>query len=157
MPSDGEKKFAVFSTIAVAAVAPFVFVGAVSAFGFGAAGIVGGSPAAAFMASYGGAVSSGSLCATLQSIGAAGLGPAGVFLTTGVGAAIGAGLSALGLQVNSPITVILVNKDGETLELEIRPHDSITKVNSKIHDLTGVWVSQQILRFSEITLEDDKK
>lgn len=46
------------------------------AIGFTKGGIVGGSAAASFMASYGGAVTSGSICAICQSVGAAGLGTA---------------------------------------------------------------------------------
>ena len=41
--------------------------------GFAAGGIAKGSMAASFMASYGGAVTAGSACATMQSVGAAGL------------------------------------------------------------------------------------
>ncbi|CAG8739970.1 11050_t:CDS:2, partial [Ambispora leptoticha] len=47
---------------------------AVNAAGFTAEGIAAGSTGAALMSSYGGMVTSGSLCATLQSIGAAGTG-----------------------------------------------------------------------------------
>lgn len=44
----------------------------VGVLGFGSAGIIAGSWAAQFMASYGGAVTVGSICALLQSIGATG-------------------------------------------------------------------------------------
>ncbi|KAG0241369.1 hypothetical protein BGX31_001209 [Mortierella sp. GBA43] len=48
---------------------------------FGVAGIIAGTPAAAIVASYGGAVTAGSLCAILQSMGAAGLGIIGTVIT----------------------------------------------------------------------------
>ncbi|KAF9997672.1 hypothetical protein BGZ80_007045 [Entomortierella chlamydospora] len=156
MQSDDKTAFALFSTIISTAAAPFVFVNGVAAAGFGSAGIAAGSPAAAFMSSYGGAVSSGSLCATLQSIGAAGLGLPGIFLAASVRAAIGAGLSFI-LLANSPILVVIVNKEGQALELKIRPRDSIAEVKSKIRDLSGISPSLQILQFSGITLEDNKK
>lgn len=75
---------------------PIIVPGVVTAFGFGSAGIAAGSPAAAFMASYGGAVPAGSACAVLQSIGAAGLSAAGHIITGGTGAlACGGGSAAL--------------------------------------------------------------
>jgi hypothetical protein len=45
----------------------------INAAGFGAGGILAGSPAAALMSSYGANVAAGSLCAILQSIGASGM------------------------------------------------------------------------------------
>ena len=60
--------------------------------GFEAAGILVGSPAAALMSSYGGNVTSGSLCAILQSIGASGM-SSGVSASLGlVGGGIGSTL-----------------------------------------------------------------
>lgn len=56
----------------------------IAAAGFGSGGIVAGSFAAWFMSTYGGAVSAGSLCALLQSAGAAGLAAS---TTAGIGAA----------------------------------------------------------------------
>ncbi|KAG6556774.1 hypothetical protein Mapa_001720 [Marchantia paleacea] len=52
--------------------APIAVPAVVAALGFTSAGIAAGSAAAGFMASYGGAVSAGSVCAVLQSIGATG-------------------------------------------------------------------------------------
>ncbi|EFP89145.2 hypothetical protein PGT21_016102 [Puccinia graminis f. sp. tritici] len=68
-----------------AVASPFLTQASIAAAGFGAQGIVAGTPAAALMASYGGSVGSGSACAILQSIGAAGLGVGGVAVAAGVG------------------------------------------------------------------------
>ncbi|KAK3825377.1 MAG: hypothetical protein J3Q66DRAFT_327609 [Benniella sp.] len=70
---------------------PLLVTGTVAALGFGAAGIIAGTPAAAIMASYGGAVTAGSACAIMQSIGAAGLGAAGTVIASTVGGAAAAG------------------------------------------------------------------
>ncbi|KAI8600255.1 hypothetical protein EDD21DRAFT_377662 [Dissophora ornata] len=75
--------------VLAAAAAPFVFVGLVRVIGFGPTGIVAGSLAASFMASYGGTVVVGSICAILQSIGAAGLGAIGTVVVSIVGALAG--------------------------------------------------------------------
>jgi len=64
---------------------PVVVQSAISAAGFGAGGIVAGTPAAALMASYGGSVGAGSAVAILQSIGAVGLGLGGIVGAAGVG------------------------------------------------------------------------
>ncbi|WAR63568.1 hypothetical protein PtB15_17B168 [Puccinia triticina] len=56
--------------------------------GFKAPGIVAGTLAAKFMASYGGSVGAYSLCAIAQSIGAAGLGVFGTALSAGVGSLV---------------------------------------------------------------------
>lgn len=69
---------------------PLAIPAAVGALGFGSGGIVAGSWAASFMASYGGAVSAGSACAVLQSIGAAGLAGTGIATAAAGGAAAGA-------------------------------------------------------------------
>ncbi|BBN07644.1 hypothetical protein MPTK1_4g05290 [Marchantia polymorpha subsp. ruderalis] len=75
--------------------APVVVPALVTTLGFTSAGIAGGSWAAGFMASYGGLVSAGSACATLQTIGATGaLG--GPSLLAGAGAATTALAVALG-------------------------------------------------------------
>ncbi|KAG0206511.1 hypothetical protein BGX31_002764, partial [Mortierella sp. GBA43] len=76
------------------ALAPVVLQLIVGALGFGAGGIAGGTPAAALMASYGGHVTVGSLCAGLQSIGAAGLGASAAALANLGGAAIGGAVGA---------------------------------------------------------------
>jgi len=59
------------ATCAAAAVAAAPVVA--TALGFGAAGIVAGTPAAWMMSTYGGSVAAGSAVATLQSIGAVGV------------------------------------------------------------------------------------
>lgn len=66
---------------------PVVIPLAVGAAGFGAGGIVAGSWAASFMATYGGAVGVGSACATLQSVGVVGLGVGGNIIAAAVGGA----------------------------------------------------------------------
>merc|ERR1711902_12252 len=57
--------------------APVVVPAALGAAGFTSAGIAAGSAGASMMSTYGGAVGTGSVLATAQSIGAAGLGTAG--------------------------------------------------------------------------------
>ncbi|KAH7280016.1 hypothetical protein KP509_37G048300 [Ceratopteris richardii] len=57
--------------------------------GFTTAGIAAGSLGATLMSTYGGAVPAGSLCAVLQSIGAAGLAGKTVVLTQTVAAGLG--------------------------------------------------------------------
>ena len=77
------------STVAVCSVAgPFVFASVVSAIGFGTTGITACSFAAGMMASEG-IVAAGGTVATLQSIGAAGLGFAGTTAALGGGAVVG--------------------------------------------------------------------
>ncbi|KAF9409989.1 hypothetical protein BGZ76_005582, partial [Entomortierella beljakovae] len=63
-----------------------------SSMGFGPGGIVEKTKAAKRMSKYGGVVASGSLFATLQSLGAVGPGAAAKVVTIGVGALIGAAL-----------------------------------------------------------------
>lgn len=58
----------------------------VGALGFGAGGITGGSTAAWMMSTYGGNVAPGSVVATLQSIGAAGMGSVATTVVAGAGA-----------------------------------------------------------------------
>ncbi|XP_060601288.1 interferon alpha-inducible protein 27-like protein 2B [Ruditapes philippinarum] len=73
-------------TVAGGIVTTFGLPAALGALGFTSAGIAAGSTAASWMASYGGTVASGSLLATCQSIGAAGVGATGA----AIGAAAGA-------------------------------------------------------------------
>ncbi|KAJ8305865.1 hypothetical protein KUTeg_016410 [Tegillarca granosa] len=90
---DGWKTKAIWATggaVGITIAAPFV----VGAIGFGATGITAGSWATTIMASYGGAVTKGSVCAILQSVGATGtLGTTGTIgsalLGTGVGGVAG--------------------------------------------------------------------
>lgn len=74
-------------------VTPFAIKAIVVALGFGAAGITAGSWAAGFMASYGGFVWAGSLCAILQSIGAVGLPFVLAVLASFFGGLFGAGVA----------------------------------------------------------------
>ena len=87
------------ATAAFACAAPFMVTGAVAALGFGEAGIVGGSTAAAMMsaeamAASTGGVAAGGLVATCQSVGAAGLGFLGTSTAIAGGAVVGGTLSA---------------------------------------------------------------
>lgn len=87
------------ATAAFACAAPFMVTGAVATLGFGEAGIVGGSTAAAMMsaeamAASTGGVAAGGLVATCQSIGAAGLGFVGTSTAIAGGALVGGTLSA---------------------------------------------------------------
>ncbi|KNZ58136.1 hypothetical protein VP01_1993g1 [Puccinia sorghi] len=78
--SGAARKLVAASTAAVAGAVsgPGLATSAVKVLGFQKAGILAGTPAAAFMSSYGGSVSAGSSCAFLQSVGAgAGLGVGG--------------------------------------------------------------------------------
>merc|ERR1712150_133744 len=68
---------------------PAITTGILSATGFTASGITGGSIAAGIMSSYGGYVASGSACAIMQSIGAAGLGMAGTAASAAAGGIAG--------------------------------------------------------------------
>ncbi|CAG8449340.1 12605_t:CDS:1 [Funneliformis mosseae] len=74
--------------VAGAALGPFAVTGLVAALGFGEAGIAAGSIAAWMMSLQGGTVAAGSLVATLQSVGAAGLGIGGFLAASTGGAAI---------------------------------------------------------------------
>ena len=87
------------ATAAFACAAPFMVTGAVAALGFGEAGIVGGSTAAAMMsaeamAASTGGVAAGGLVATCQSIRAAGLGFVGTSTAIAGFALVGGTLSA---------------------------------------------------------------
>ncbi|KAH7280011.1 hypothetical protein KP509_37G048000 [Ceratopteris richardii] len=68
---------------------PVLGLAAVSLAGFTATGITAGSPAAMLMSTYGGAVPAGSLCAVLQSIGAAGVTTETLVLVEGMAATLG--------------------------------------------------------------------
>jgi len=83
------KKTLIKGGIAGFVAAPFVVTAGVAALGFTATGIAAGSAAATIMSSYGGAVGAGSMCAVLQSIGAAGLSAAGTAVASTVGAVFG--------------------------------------------------------------------
>lgn len=93
-------------SVAVATVvtAPFAIMGAIAGLGFGAGGIAAGSAGAAMMsaeaAAAGGMIAAGGTVATLQSIGAAGLGIAGTSAALGAGAVVGA--SAIGISAAVP-------------------------------------------------------
>ncbi|KAG9072857.1 hypothetical protein KI688_000637 [Linnemannia hyalina] len=75
------------AVVAGAVALPVAIPLAVGAAGFGAGGIVAGTWGASLMATYGGAVSVGSACAALQSIGVVGLGASGTAFASFVGAA----------------------------------------------------------------------
>ncbi|RGB37891.1 hypothetical protein C1646_740887 [Rhizophagus diaphanus] len=82
--------------LASAIVAPFIISAIIYALGFGTGGVAVNSFAAWFMSLYGGVIAHGSLVSILQSIGAAGLGPLGIFLSSSFGAAIGILIGAIG-------------------------------------------------------------
>eukprot|EP00585_Thalassiosira_rotula_P013058 CAMPEP_0196130430 /NCGR_PEP_ID=MMETSP0910-20130528/804_1 /TAXON_ID=49265 /ORGANISM="Thalassiosira rotula, Strain GSO102" /LENGTH=414 /DNA_ID=CAMNT_0041389731 /DNA_START=159 /DNA_END=1403 /DNA_ORIENTATION=+ len=92
------------TTAAVAVAAPFAVMGVVGAMGFGAGGIASGSVAAGMMSAEaiaaGGGVAVGGTVATLQSIGAAGLGVAGASAAATVGAVAG-GLTSFSVAAAS--------------------------------------------------------
>lgn len=83
------------ATAAAAIATPFALMGVVGAMGFGTGGIAAGS-LGAWMMSLEGSVAAGGVVATLQSIGAAGLGLGLTSMAVGAGAITG-GLTSLGL------------------------------------------------------------
>ncbi|KAF9352767.1 hypothetical protein BGX34_011971 [Mortierella sp. NVP85] len=74
--------------------APIVLEAIVGAMGFGTGGITAGTMATRIMASYGGRVTVGSLCAGLQSIGAAGLSAGASAIVALIGGLAGGSLGA---------------------------------------------------------------
>ncbi len=80
--------------------APFAVMGAIAGLGFCAGGIASGSIAAGMMSAEaiasGGMIAAGGTVATLQSIGAVGLGVAGTSAAIGAGATLG--VSAVGIS-----------------------------------------------------------
>jgi hypothetical protein len=93
------KKLAIGGSVAVASavVAPFAVMGIVTGLGFTSGGIAAGSAGAAMMSAEalasGGMIAAGGTVATLQSIGAAGLGLAGTSAAMSAGAVVGAGIT----------------------------------------------------------------
>ncbi len=92
------------TSIVLAVATPFAVMGAIGAIGFGAEGIAAGSMAAVMMSAeaiaYGGGVLTGGTVATLQSIGAVGLG-AGLGSAAAAAGAVVGGLSSLGVVLAS--------------------------------------------------------
>ncbi|KAI8905382.1 hypothetical protein DFJ77DRAFT_479296 [Powellomyces hirtus] len=77
-------------TVAGAVALPWAIPAVVTALGFGLGGIGPGTLATSIMASYGGAVTAGSACAVMQSIGAAGLSAGVTAAAAGAGGATAA-------------------------------------------------------------------
>lgn len=75
--------------------APWMLAWGIAAAGFSEGGIVIGSAATNLMSVYGGRVAAGSLCAVLQSWGAAGVPPAVAGISAVVGGAVGAAVGAV--------------------------------------------------------------
>jgi hypothetical protein len=103
---DRNKLLIIGATAGLCAIAaPFAVVGLVGAMGFGTGGIVGGSMAAGMMSAEaiaaGGGVVAGGTVATLQSIGAAGLGMMGMTASMGTGAVVGGLTSTAATKVLS--------------------------------------------------------
>ncbi|CAG8697324.1 uncharacterized protein OCT59_006307 [Rhizophagus irregularis] len=76
--------------------APFIISAIINGLGFGVGGIAAKSFGSWYMSLHGGMIARGSLISILQSIGAAGLGPLGIFLTSSFGGAIGILIGAIG-------------------------------------------------------------
>ncbi|RGB37895.1 hypothetical protein C1646_740890 [Rhizophagus diaphanus] len=76
--------------------APFIISAIINGLGFGVGGIAANSFGSWFMSLHGGVIARGSLISILQSIGAAGLGSLGIFLSSSVGGAIGILIGAIG-------------------------------------------------------------
>ncbi|KAF8979959.1 hypothetical protein BGZ52_004407 [Haplosporangium bisporale] len=83
------------AAILIGALTPVALMGIITALGFTPAGIIAESTAAGIMASYGGLVTSGSVCAILQSIGTTGLSFHAAALISLLGAALAAAVAAL--------------------------------------------------------------
>jgi hypothetical protein len=103
---DRNKLLIIGATAGLCAIAaPFAVVGLVGAMGFGTGGIVGGSMAAGMMSAEaiaaGGGVVAGGTVATLQSIGAAGLGMMGMTASMGTGVVVGGLTSTAATKVLS--------------------------------------------------------
>lgn len=86
--------------------APFAVMGVVASLGFGAGGIAAGSVAAGMMSAEeavasGGIVAAGGTVATLQSIGAAGLGVFGTSVSLGAGSLVGASIVGISAAIPS--------------------------------------------------------
>eukprot|EP00339_Tiarina_fusa_P013373 CAMPEP_0117010868 /NCGR_PEP_ID=MMETSP0472-20121206/9471_1 /TAXON_ID=693140 ORGANISM="Tiarina fusus, Strain LIS" /NCGR_SAMPLE_ID=MMETSP0472 /ASSEMBLY_ACC=CAM_ASM_000603 /LENGTH=692 /DNA_ID=CAMNT_0004713513 /DNA_START=114 /DNA_END=2192 /DNA_ORIENTATION=+ len=98
--------------LALTVAAPFAVAWGVAAIGFGAEGICAGSAAAAMMSAEavasGGGIVAGGLVATLQSIGAAGLGVAGTTAAMGGGALLG----SAGLGITAAVVGGKDDQDG---------------------------------------------
>jgi hypothetical protein len=110
------------AAVALTVAAPFMFMGAVSAIGFGAEGILGGSIAAAMMSAGGGTIAAGGTVATLQSIGAAGLGAAGTAAAMGSGAAVGGlAVGATARSVNGSTSDVGTTAQQDANENRCRP------------------------------------
>ncbi|KAF9905192.1 hypothetical protein BX616_001073, partial [Lobosporangium transversale] len=78
----------VVTAVAGVLIAPILFKITVASLGFSPNGIVAGTPAAGMMSFWGGAVTAGSICAVLQSIGAGGLGVTGTAISGVAGGAL---------------------------------------------------------------------
>ncbi|CAO3625365.1 unnamed protein product [Cunninghamella echinulata] len=77
--------FKTSSLIAGTILSPIIFKGMVGLIGFNSIGILKGSLASKIMASYGGFVTKGSICAILQSIGSSGLGITSIVTASSAG------------------------------------------------------------------------
>ncbi|CAG8702431.1 4494_t:CDS:2, partial [Ambispora leptoticha] len=102
-------KHPVITTVVVTAgvgalVGPVVFATAAKASGFTANGIAANSAAATFMSTYGGAVASGSACAVLQSVGAAGTGLATTVTSAVIGGVAGYTVNKAVIQSSNNVT-----------------------------------------------------
>jgi hypothetical protein len=115
------------AALALSVAAPFVVMGGVAGLGFGAEGIVAGSTAAAMMSAEatvaGGGILAGGTVATLQSIGAAGLGFAGTTMAVSGGALTG---GLIGGSTASALVRDNENRPQATLQQE--EEDSVNDV-----------------------------
>ena len=114
-------------SVATAVAAPFAVMGAVAGLGFTSVGISGGSFGAWLMSAEaiasGGGVVAGGITATLQSIGAAGLGVVGTTVSAGTGALVGSTVSSAisDADARSKPNSSSVVEDGSIVEIENRP------------------------------------
>ncbi|RIA90642.1 hypothetical protein C1645_823093 [Glomus cerebriforme] len=77
-------------------ISPIIIKSIAHVLGFNTGGIVTGSFGSRLMSWYGGTITTGSVISILQSIGAVGLGPFAIYLSSGIGAAIGTIIGAIG-------------------------------------------------------------
>jgi hypothetical protein len=130
-----------------AVVAPFILSAIIYGLGFGAGGIAANSFGSWFMSLYGGMIARGSLVSILQSIGAAGLGTLGLFLSSSFGAAIGILIGAIG---GTKLATYL--KEMDLNETEEQMLESFVQIEENIYQDNNII----IFKLKPALLYDDK-
>ncbi|CAB4377161.1 hypothetical protein RhiirA5_494146 [Rhizophagus irregularis] len=118
-----------------ALVAPIILSAIIYGLGFGVEGIAANSFASWFMSLYGGTIARGSLISILQSVGAAGLGTLGTFLSSSFGAAIGILIGAIG---GSNLASYL--KEMDLTEFENQILESLVQIEENIYQNNSIVI-----------------